>query len=106
MAFCFFASLFHKLFRIIIHHSRSLRRSRSFPRMLLKLVLYTRVWRLYICVSYQVYKVYAYQFWGVLFPGILFHSKIAGACPVTADLILRVNVRAATTTTTVFAALS
>ena len=27
------------------------------------------------------------------FLGIFFHSRVTGACPVTADLIMRVNVR-------------
>ena len=35
----------------------------------------------------------------VFFPGVLFlSSRVTGACPVTTDLIMRVNVRTTTTT--------
>ena len=27
-------------------------------------------------------------------PGVFFHSRVTGACPVTTDLIMRVDVRA------------
>ena len=37
----------------------------------------------------------------VFFPGVLLSSRATGACPVTADLIMRVNVRTTTTTTTI-----
>ena len=36
----------------------------------------------------------------VFFPGVFLSSRVTGACPVTTDLIMRVNVRATTTTTT------
>ena len=35
----------------------------------------------------------------VFFPGVFLSSRVTGACPVTTDLIMRVNVR---TTTTLF----
>ena len=35
----------------------------------------------------------------VSFPGIFLSFRVTGACPVTTDLILRVNVRTTTTTT-------
>ena len=34
----------------------------------------------------------------VLFPGVFLSSRVTGACPVTTDLIMRVNVRTTTTT--------
>ena len=33
-------------------------------------------------------------------PGVFLSSRVTGACPVTTDLIMRVNVRTTTTTTT------
>ena len=33
----------------------------------------------------------------VFFPGVFLHFRVTGACPVTTDLIMRVNVRATTT---------
>ena len=38
----------------------------------------------------------------VYFPGVFLSSRVTGACPVTTDLIMRVNVRTTTTTSTVF----
>ena len=35
----------------------------------------------------------------VFFPGVFLSSRVTGACPVTTDVIMRVNVR---TTTTIF----
>ena len=35
----------------------------------------------------------------VFFPGVFLSSRLTGACPVTTDLIMRVNVRTTTTTT-------
>ena len=35
----------------------------------------------------------------VFFPGVFLSSIVTGACPVTTDLIMRVNVRTTTTTT-------
>ena len=35
----------------------------------------------------------------VFFRGVFLHSTVTGACPVTTDLIMRVNVRTTTTTT-------
>ena len=37
-----------------------------------------------------------YHFCFVFFPGVFFHSRVTGACPVTAELIMRVNVITAT----------
>ena len=34
----------------------------------------------------------------VSFPGVFLSSRVTGACPVTMDLIMRVNVRTTTTT--------
>ena len=36
------------------------------------------------------------------FPGVVLSSRVTGACPVTTDLIMRVNVRTTTTTTTIY----
>ena len=36
----------------------------------------------------------------VFFSGVFLSSRVTGACPVTTDLIMRVNVRTTTTTTT------
>ena len=36
----------------------------------------------------------------VFFPGVFLSSRLTGACPVTTELIMRVNVRTTTTTTT------
>ena len=33
------------------------------------------------------------------FPGVFLHLGVTGACPVTTDLIMRVNVRTTTSTT-------
>ena len=33
----------------------------------------------------------------VFFPGVMLSSRVTGACPVTTDLIMRVNVRTTTT---------
>ena len=35
-----------------------------------------------------------------VFPGVFLSSRVTGACPVTTDLIMRVNMRTITTTTT------
>ena len=51
------------------------------------------------CVSYDIC---VYHFWFCLcffFPGVLFHSRVTGTCPVTTDLIMQVNVTTTTTTT-------
>ena len=34
----------------------------------------------------------------VFFPGVFLSSRVTGACPVTTDLIMRVNVKTTTTT--------
>ena len=36
----------------------------------------------------------------VFFPGVFLSSRVTGACPVTTDFIMRVNVRTTITTTT------
>ena len=36
----------------------------------------------------------------VVFPGVFLSSRVTGACPVTTDLIIRINVRTKTTTAT------
>ena len=38
-----------------------------------------------------------YHLWFVFFPGVFLSSRVTGACPVTTDLIMRVNVRTTTT---------
>ena len=44
-----------------------------------------------------------YHLWFVCFsPGVFLSSRATGACPVTTDLIMRVNVRTTTTTTTYY----
>ena len=35
----------------------------------------------------------------VFFPGVFLNSRVTGACPVTTDLMMRVNVRTTITTT-------
>ena len=42
------------------------------------------------CVSCDIW---VYHFWFVFFPGICLSSRVIGACPVTTDLVTRVNVR-------------
>ena len=50
------------------------------------------------CVNYD-YACTTFVFVGVIFfCEVFLHSKVTGACPVTTDLIMRVNVRTATTT--------
>ena len=50
------------------------------------------------CVSYDIC---VYNFWLCLcfFSGVLLNSRVTAACPVTTDLIMRVNVRTTTTKT-------
>ena len=50
------------------------------------------------CVSYDI-CVYHFWFLCFFFLGVFFHSRVTGTCPVTTDLIRRVNVRITTTTT-------
>ena len=53
-----------------------------------------------ICVSCDVY---VYHLWFVcvfLLSGVFLSSRVTGACPVTTELTMRVNVRTTTTTTT------
>ena len=38
----------------------------------------------------------------VFFPGVFLSSRVTGACPVTTDLIMRVNVRTTTTRLTFY----
>ena len=54
----------------------------------------------------QLHMIYACTTFGLLvfFPGVFFYSRVTGACPMTTDLIMRVNVRTTTTTTTTAAA--
>ena len=33
------------------------------------------------------------RIWFVFFPGVFLSSRVTGACPVTTDFIMRVNVR-------------
>ena len=49
------------------------------------------------CVSCDIC---VYHFWFEFFPGVFLSSRVTGACPVTTDLIMRVNVRTTTTATT------
>ena len=43
------------------------------------------------CVSCDIYVYHLGLF--VFFPGVFLSSRVTGACPVTTDLIMRVNVR-------------
>ena len=54
------------------------------------------------CVSCDVFVYHLGLF--VFFPEVFLSSRVTGACPVTTDLIMRVNVRTTTTTTTTPAA--
>ena len=55
------------------------------------------------CVSCDI--DYACTTFGLCcFPGVFLSSRVTGACPVTTDLIMRVNVRTTTTTTAAAAA--
>ena len=46
------------------------------------------------CTTCFDYHLHVYHVWfAVFFPGIFFHSRVTEACPVTTDLIMRVNVR-------------
>ena len=49
------------------------------------------------CVSCDILCVYHLGLC-VCFPGVFLSSRVTGACPVTTDLIMRVNVRTTTTT--------
>ena len=49
------------------------------------------------CVSCNICVCHLGLF--VFFPRVFLSSRVTGACPVTTDFILRVNVRATTTTT-------
>ena len=40
-----------------------------------------------------------YHLWFVFFPGVFLSSRVTGACPVTTDLIMRVNVKTTTIAT-------
>ena len=51
------------------------------------------------CVSCDI-CVYHLRFCVCVFPGVFLSSRVTGACPVTTDLIMRLNVRTTTTTTT------
>ena len=51
------------------------------------------------CVSYDI-CVYHFGFDCAFFPGVFLLSRVTGACPVTTNLTVRVNVRTSTTTTT------
>ena len=50
------------------------------------------------CVIYDiwVYCCTPFGFPCVFFSGVFLHSRVTGACPVTTDLVMRVNVRAST----------
>ena len=50
------------------------------------------------CVSCDICVYHLGLF--VFFPGVFLSSRVTGACPVTTDLTMRVNVRTTTTTTT------
>ena len=49
-----------------------------------------QLWYIHACTTFGLF---------VLFPGVFLSSRVTGACPVTTDLIMRVNVRTTTTTT-------
>ena len=44
----------------------------------------------------EIIDKYVYHVFFVFFLRLSFHSRVTGACPVTADLIMRVNVRTTT----------
>ena len=46
---------------------------------------------IYACTTFGLF---------VFFPGVFLLSRVTGACPVTTDLIMRVNVKTTKTTTT------
>ena len=48
------------------------------------------------CVSCDICVYHLGLF--VFFPGVFLGSRVTGACPVTTDLTMRVNVRTTTTT--------
>ena len=49
-------------------------------------------------VYFNFYNICVYhREWFVFFPRIFLSSRVTGACPVTTDLIMRVNVRITTT---------
>ena len=50
------------------------------------------------CVSCDICVYHLGLF--VFFPGVFLSSRVTGTCPVTTDLIMRVNVRTTTTTST------
>ena len=50
------------------------------------------------CVSCDICVYHLGLF--VFFPGVFLSSRVAGACPVTTDLIMRVNVTTTTCSTT------
>ena len=52
------------------------------------------------CVSCDILVCVYHLGLCVFFPGVFLSSRVTGACPVTTDLIMRVNVRTTTTTTT------
>ena len=45
------------------------------------------------CVSCDIC---VYHLWFVFFRGVFLSSRVTGGCPVTTDLIMRVNVRTTT----------
>ena len=49
------------------------------------------------CVSCNICVCHLGLF--VFFPRVFLSSRVTGACPVTTDLVMRVNVRTTTTTT-------
>ena len=46
---------------------------------------------IYACTTFDLF---------VCFPGVFLSSRVTGACPVTTDLIMRVNAKTTTTTST------
>ena len=48
------------------------------------------------CVSCDIQYACTNFGWYVFFPGVFLSSRVTGACPVTTDLIIRVNVRKTT----------
>ena len=47
------------------------------------------------CISCDICVYHVELF--VFFPGVFLSSRVTGACPVTTDLIMRVNMRTTTT---------
>ena len=54
------------------------------------------------CVSCDICVYSSTTFGLCFFPGVVLSSRVSGACPVTTDLIMRVNMRTKATTATTY----